>query len=65
MSVIQVPLHITTKRNIPDNLGHKEYSTHSPHPNIYFVIYFYSLLPTTITNLYRATRKLTNVGEGQ
>jgi hypothetical protein len=35
--VKQTPLHIKTKRKIPDNLGHKEHSTHSPHLHSLFV----------------------------
>ena len=39
MSVKRIRLHIKAKRKIHDNLGHKEHSTHSPHPHsIFFTI---------------------------
>jgi hypothetical protein len=33
MSVKQIPVYIEAKYKIHDNLGHKEHSTHTPHPN--------------------------------
>ena len=34
MSVKRIMLFIKAKRKINDNFGHKEHSTHSPHPHI-------------------------------
>jgi hypothetical protein len=63
MSKKWIRLCIKAKRNIHDNLGHKEHSIHSPHPHILFVNLPQILTPPSpiATILHRATTALTDV----
>jgi hypothetical protein len=59
-----IPLHIKIKRRIHDNLGHKEHSTHSPHPHSVFLNLLQILTtPPTVhaTLLKRTASKLADV----
>ena len=68
MLVKQIPLNIKAKRRIHDNLGHKEHSTHSPHPHSLFLnLPQISTTPPTThaTPLHRTASVLADVKKGR
>jgi hypothetical protein len=62
--VKEIPLNIQAKRKINDTLGHKDHSTHSPHPHRFFsnLTQISTPPPTThATILYRTASTLADV----
>jgi hypothetical protein len=65
--VKEIPLNIQAKRKLKDTLGHKDHSTHSPHPHSLFsnlTQISTTPPPTNSTILYRTASTLADVKKG-